>query len=156
MAPSREDAARSPNTHCQVRALKRCRAMARLIRKARKIHKRPSSASVPAVVNSVTERFRSNVFPISTGSFTYITDIKNRRVVIADEQTGLVVGFTMFWHKSDVKTVKIKGVPGIDEMPSYQGTFNLPAMHIYKVKAGKIYDIEAIGFTLPYGTRGWE
>jgi hypothetical protein len=93
---------------------------------------------------------------ISTGSFTYITDIKNRRVDIADEKTGLVVGFSMFWHKSDVKTVKVKNVPGLDEMPSYQGTFNLPAMHIYKVKAGKIYDIEAIGFTLPYGTKGWE
>jgi hypothetical protein len=93
---------------------------------------------------------------ISTGAFTYITDIKNRRVVVADEQTGLVVGFSMFWHRSDVKTVKVKGIPGVEEMPSYQGTFNLPAMHIYKIKQGKIYEIEAIGFTLPYGTRGWE
>ena len=93
---------------------------------------------------------------ISTGAFTYITDIKNRRVEIADEQNGLVVGFSMFWHRSDVKTVKVKNVPGVEEMPSFQGTFNLPAMHIYKVKAGKIYDIEAIGFTVPYGTKGWE
>jgi hypothetical protein len=41
-------------------------------------------------------------------------------------------------------------------MKSWPDTFNLPAMHIYKIKAGKIYDIEAIGITLPYGTRGWE
>jgi len=94
---------------------------------------------------------------ISTGSFAYITDIKNRRVLIADEQKGLVVGFSMFYHRSDLKTTQVKGVPGITEMPSFQGTFNLPAMHIYKVKKGKIYEIEAIGFTLPYGTRsGWE
>jgi len=93
---------------------------------------------------------------ISTGAFTYITDIKNRRVFIADEQNGLVVGFSMFWHRSDVKTYKVKNVPGVDEAPSWQGTFNLPAMHIYKVKGGKIYDIEAIGFTLPYGIKGWE
>lgn len=93
---------------------------------------------------------------ISTGAFTYITDIKNRRVEIADEQTGLVVGFSMFWHRGDIKTYKVKNVPGVDEAPSYQSTFNLPAMHIYKVKAGKIYDIEAIGFTLPYGTKGWQ
>jgi len=93
---------------------------------------------------------------ISTGTFNYITAIKNRRVVIADEQKGLVVGFSMFWHRSDLKTVKIKGVPGVDTMPSFQGTFNLPAMHIFKIKKGKIYDIEAIGFTLPYGTKGWE
>jgi hypothetical protein len=94
---------------------------------------------------------------ISTGAFTYITDIKNRRVEIADEQKGLVVGFSMFWHRSDVKEVQIKNVPGIDKMPSFQGTFNLPAMHIYKIKKGKTYDIEAIGFSLPYGTKsGWE
>jgi hypothetical protein len=94
---------------------------------------------------------------ISTGAFTYITDIKDRRVVIADEQKGLVVGFSMFWHRGDVKTVKVKGIPGVDAMPSYQGTFNLPAMHIYKIKNGRIYDIEALGFVLPYGVRsGWE
>jgi hypothetical protein len=30
-------------------------------------------------------------------------------------------------------------------------------MHIYKIRNGKIYDIEAIGMTLPYGTKpGWE
>jgi len=40
---------------------------------------------------------------------------------------------------------------------SYQGAFKLPAMHIYIIKNGKIYDIEAIGFTLPFGTKsGWE
>jgi hypothetical protein len=94
---------------------------------------------------------------ISTGSFAYITDIKNRRVLVADEQKGLVVGFSMFWHKSDLKTAPIKGVQGVTEMPSFQGTFNLPAMHIYKIKQGKIYDIEAIGFTMPYGLKsGWE
>jgi hypothetical protein len=93
---------------------------------------------------------------ISTGAFTYITDIKNRRVLVADEQNGLVVGFSMFWHRSDVKEYQVKNVPGVDKASSWQGTFNLPAMHIYKIKKGKIYDIEAIGFTLPYGTRGWE
>jgi hypothetical protein len=94
---------------------------------------------------------------ISTGSFAYITDIKDRRVLVADEQNGLVVGFSMFWHKSDLKTTQVKGVPGVTEMPSFQGTFNLPAMHIYKIKQGKIYDIEAIGFTMPYGSKsGWE
>jgi hypothetical protein len=94
---------------------------------------------------------------ISTGTFAYITDIKNRRVLVADEKNGLVVGFSMFWHKSDLKTAPIKGVPGVTEMPSFQGTFNLPAMHIYKIKQGKIYDIEAIGFTMPYGMKsGWE
>ena len=94
---------------------------------------------------------------ISTGTFSYISEIRNRRVVIADEQKGLVVGFSMFYHDSSLKEYKFTGPNGVKMVPSYQGTFNLPAMHIYKVKNGKIYDIEAIGFTLPYGTMsGWE
>jgi len=94
---------------------------------------------------------------ISRGSFAYITEIRDRRLVVADEQKGLAVGFSMFYHDSTLKTYKVKGVPGVDEMPSYQGTFNLPAMHIYKIRKGKIYEIEAIGFSLPYGTKsGWE
>jgi hypothetical protein len=51
----------------------------------------------------------------------------------------------------------IKGVPGVTEVPAWKGAFNLPAMHIYKIKQGKIYEIEAIGFMLPYGLKsGWE
>jgi hypothetical protein len=96
---------------------------------------------------------------LSTGTFSYITEIRNRRVLIADEQKGLAVGFSMFYHDSSLKEFDYKGPDGkvIGKRPSYQGTFNLPAMHIFKIKKGKIYDIEAIGFTLPYGTKsGWE
>jgi hypothetical protein len=95
---------------------------------------------------------------ISTGSFAYITDILDRRVLIADQQKGLAVGFSMFYHDSTLKEFPYKKPSGEIEMRhSFQGTFNLPAMHIFKIKKGKIYDIEATGFTLPYGTKsGWE
>jgi len=96
---------------------------------------------------------------LSTGTFSYITEIRNRRVLIADEQKGLAVGFSMFYHDSSLKEYDYRGPSGevIEKRPSYQGAFNLPAMHIYKIKNGKIYEIEAIGFTLPYGTKsGWE
>jgi hypothetical protein len=94
---------------------------------------------------------------ISTGTFAYITDIKSRRVLIADEQKGLAVGFSMFYHRGAEKEMPIKNVPGITSVPAGWGTFNLPAMHIYKIKKGKIYEIEAIGFTMPYGLpSGWD
>jgi hypothetical protein len=68
------------------------------------------------------------------------------------------VGFSMFYHDSSLKEYQYQSPDGkISTRTSYQGAFNLPAMHIYKIKKGKIYDIEAIGFTLPYGTKsGWE
>ncbi len=93
---------------------------------------------------------------ISTGTFAYITDIKERRVLVADVQKGLAVGFSMFWHRGHLKEMKIKGVEGIDSVPAFAGTFNLPAAHFYKIKKGRIYDIEAIGFMMPYGVKsGW-
>lgn len=93
---------------------------------------------------------------ISTGTFAYITDIRERRVPVADVRKGLAVGFSMFWHRGDQKEMKIKGVEGVESIPAFTGTFNLPAVHFYKIKNGKIYEIEAIGFMLPYGIKsGW-
>jgi len=45
----------------------------------------------------------------------------------------------------------------MDTVPSCQGVFNMPAMHFFKIKKGKIYDIEATGLGEAYGTKtGWE
>ena len=94
---------------------------------------------------------------ISAGVWAYISEIKNRRLPVIDEQKGLAVGFSDFYHDSKLKTMKLNGIPGVQSVPSYQGTFNMPAMHFFKIRKGKIYDIEAIGLVLPYGTRsGWE
>jgi hypothetical protein len=93
---------------------------------------------------------------ISTGTFAYITDISPRRLVVADTQKGLAVGFSMFQHDGSLKVMPIKGVPGIESMPAPQLRFNWPSMHIFKIRKGKIYEIEALGAYLPYGAKpGW-
>ena len=81
-----------------------------------------------------------------------------QRLVSSDvEQKGLAVGFSNFYHDSKLKTAKLKGIPGMDTVPSYQGVFNMPAIHFFKIKKGKIYDIEATGLVEAYGTKtGWE
>ncbi len=94
---------------------------------------------------------------ISAGVWAYITEIKNRRLLVIDEQKGLAVGFSNFYHDSKLKTAKLKGIQGMDTVPSYQGVFNMPAIHFFKIKKGKIYDIEATGLVEPYGAKtGWE
>ena len=94
---------------------------------------------------------------ISAGVWAYISEIKNRRLLVIDEQKGLAVGFSNFYHDSKLKTMELKGIPGLESVPSFQGTFNMPAVHFFKIKRGKIYDIEATGLVLPYGTKtGWE
>ena len=67
---------------------------------------------------------------ISAAVFAYITEIRPRRLVVADEQKGLAVGFSMFQHDGSLKTMPIKGVPGIDSMPAPQIRFNFPAAHL--------------------------
>jgi len=94
---------------------------------------------------------------LSTGTFAYITEVKPRRLVVADVQKGIAVGFSMFYHTGELKTMKIKGVPGVTEIPAFDQKFNLPAIHFFKIRKGQIYEIEAIGTMMPYGlSSNWE
>jgi hypothetical protein len=94
---------------------------------------------------------------LSTGVMSYITGITDRRVFAVDEEKGLVFAFSIFRHNGEPKVMKIIGVPGITERPNDWGPFDLPAAHIFKIRDGKIYEIEAIGYMAEHGiTNGWE
>ena len=94
---------------------------------------------------------------LDTGTFQYIDKIDNRRVEIADPDTGLVMGFSHFHHPMKDKFVTIKGVPGVEKIDMNFDPFDLPAAHIFKVTAGKIHEIEAMGFRADYNSpTGWE
>jgi len=91
---------------------------------------------------------------LSAGTFSYITEIKPR-MVVADVQKGISVGFSMFRHDGTKRLPK-DAAPGTDNKTQW-GQFNLAALHIYKIRNGKLYEIEAPGASLPYGTKsGWE
>jgi hypothetical protein len=100
---------------------------------------------------------------LKTHRFDYIKRIEPRRVWIADVQTGLVFGLSQFRHPMKEAAVKIVDVPGVTEVPltGRDGQpikpFDMPAAHVFKVRDGKIHEIEAMGFTMPYDSRtGWE
>ncbi len=94
---------------------------------------------------------------LSTGVMSYITDINRRRVFAVDEELGLVFAYSMFVHDGKPLVMKIKGVPGVTERKNAYGPFDLPAAHIFKIRNGKIYDIEAIGYLDKHGIKnGWE
>ena len=87
---------------------------------------------------------------------SYITMIRPRRLLIVDEELGLVYSFPMFVHRGDVQKIKIVGVPGVDTVPRAHPPFNLQAGEIFKISGGKIHEIEANGCMLPYNARsGW-
>jgi len=94
---------------------------------------------------------------LSTGVMSYITDINRRRIFAVDKEIGLVFAYSIFVHNGTPKVMKIIGVPGITERKNDYGPFDLPAAHIFKIRNGKIYEIEAIGYMAEHGIKnGWE
>ena len=94
---------------------------------------------------------------LKTHTFDYIARIEPRRVWIADSETGLVFGLSQFRQPMEKDFVKIVGVPGVEKIDMKFKPFDLPAAHIFKIWRGKIHEIEAMGFMMPYNSKtGWE
>jgi len=94
---------------------------------------------------------------INSQILSFITRLWPRRLGLVDEEKGLVYAFPMFQHRGAVHTIKILGVPGVDTVPMNGGTSNLQAGEIFKIRGGKIHEIEAMGASLPYGTKSpWD
>jgi len=95
---------------------------------------------------------------LSTGCMDYITDITDRRVFAVDEEMGLVFAFSIFRHSGEPGVMKIVGVPGVTERANTWGAFELPAAHVFKIRSGKIHEIEAIGYFVEGSglESGWE
>jgi hypothetical protein len=94
---------------------------------------------------------------LDSQSMSYITTIDNRRVEIADEKTGLAIGFSHFRHPMTQKEYKLLNDPGRETTTMNFNPFDLPAMHIYKIWGGQIHEIEAMGFMAPLNSpSGWE
>ncbi|MGH8261671.1 MAG: hypothetical protein ACREUG_18490 [Steroidobacteraceae bacterium] len=93
---------------------------------------------------------------VDTHLFDYIKRIEPRRVWIADPVRGLVFGLSQFRQPMTEKFVKIVGLPGVDRVPMNFKPFDLPAAHVFKIYGGKIHQIEAMGFMMPYDSpTGW-
>jgi hypothetical protein len=94
---------------------------------------------------------------LDSQAMAYITSIDNRRVEIADELTGLALGFSHFRHAMTAKEYKIVNDPAREVNTMSFNPFDLPALHIYKIWGGQIHEIEAMGFIAGYNSAsGWE
>jgi hypothetical protein len=94
---------------------------------------------------------------LNTRVMSYIKKIDDRRVEIADVETGLVFGLSHFRHPMETKTLGIIGMPGVETWDVDFDPFDLPAAHIFKIRDGRIHEIEAMGVMLPYDSpTGWE
>jgi hypothetical protein len=93
---------------------------------------------------------------LDTHVMDFITRLWPRRHEIVDEEIGLVFSFPMFQHRGGTGTIKIYNVPGVDSLPLGGSSSNLQAGEIFKIDRGRIIGVEAMGTSLPYGTKsGW-
>ena len=94
---------------------------------------------------------------LSTGIMGYITKMNQRRLAAVDEEMGLVMIFSMMNHDGEPNPLKIVNMPGVTQSANDWGQFTVPAMHIYKIKNGQIYEIEATAIVgVPYlAGDGW-
>jgi hypothetical protein len=90
---------------------------------------------------------------LDTHVMDFITRLWPRRHEIVDEEIGLVFSFPMFQHRGGSGTIKIYHVPGVDSLPLGGSTTNMQAGEIFKIDHGHIAAVEAMGVSLPYGTK---
>jgi hypothetical protein len=84
--------------------------------------------------------------------FTYMTNIRDRRYVIADEELGIVWSMVMFDVPGTVKTADMPGY-GIIELPARtQYPRSMLLAELFKIKGGLIHYIEALLTSVPLGT----
>jgi hypothetical protein len=94
---------------------------------------------------------------INAKTFAYITSIKPRHWTIVDEERGLTMGTFMFHHTGTLKSVEVPGIGIVEMIPIARRPFTVVVSELFKVRNGKIKDIEAIMTSLPYGARsGWD
>ena len=94
---------------------------------------------------------------LNTHGLQYITMIRPRHLTIIDEQKGLVLGFPRFVHRGTTRYEKIVGVPGVEGMPMSFGPNDLQASEMFKIRKGRIHEIEATGFINAYmAPTGWD
>jgi hypothetical protein len=93
----------------------------------------------------------------NTGLVKYIHEVSPRRYLIVDEERGLVFGVFMFRHPGNITEVDVPGVGKVPMMKAALYPFDVEVAELFKVKDGKLREIEAEMISLPYrsGT-GWD
>lgn len=88
--------------------------------------------------------------------YSYITKIRNRRFLLADEERGLVFGIVTFDMPGKRDNFKYFPTP-FDELPvRFYKPRSLLLAEMFKIVDGQILSIEAVMVNVPFGaTSGW-
>jgi hypothetical protein len=90
-------------------------------------------------------------------TFYFITKIQPRRYLIVDEERGLVLCHAVFVHAGNILEGNIEGFGKVPTPSFALRPSSVLVSELFKVKNGKIQEIEVVGTMFPYGIKqGWE
>jgi hypothetical protein len=94
---------------------------------------------------------------INSNMWQYITQIQPRRCEVADVQRGVVQCIVLFHQDGEVAGTNVPGYGYLKYSGATRRPFDTLIPEVFKVKAGKIIEIEATMPSLPFGSKtGWE
>lgn len=103
---------------------------------------------VPIFGMSCEEQFKQ-------GYLAFVTAIRDRRFEVVDEERGLVLAFAFFDHSGAVETITLADGRTIASPVRAPSTFEIA--ELFKIKNGKIRQIEATLITVPYSMKSaWD
>jgi len=92
----------------------------------------------------------------ATGFTRVITNVRERRFPIVDEERGLVLSVIRFDHNGRNKTIKYNDGSVHPVNTPFDEPFSFMIFELFKVQSGKLRQIEALVLNVPYGMpTGW-
>ena len=86
----------------------------------------------------------------------FITQVRERRFPIMDQQKGLGFAIFFFDHAGVIKDVKMADGTTLHVPPPFDAPYAFEIFELFKIQDGKIMRVEALLNTVPYGSKsGW-
>lgn len=88
-----------------------------------------------------------------TGFLAFVTEIRDRRFVVVDEERQVVLACAMFDHNGTVRTIPLTSGTVFTPSPYFDVPRTLQVIEGFRIRDGRIYRIEATMTEVPYGSR---
>jgi hypothetical protein len=94
---------------------------------------------------------------INSNMWQYITQIQPRRCEVADVERGVVQCIVLFHQDGEVAGTNVPGYGYLKYSGATRRPFDTLIPEVFKIRSGKIIEIEATMPSLPFGSKtGWE
>jgi hypothetical protein len=94
---------------------------------------------------------------INSMMWRYITRISPRRFLVVDEERGIVIGVFMFQQDGSIPATNVPGFGEYKYSAQTLKPFTTVIPEMFKIRDGKILQIEATMASIPYGSKSrWE